>query len=136
MRIDYLDPNIGEKLHETKTGTQFFKIKGTKGEKWTEDCYKATVNHCFTHMGEKGINTDGKREVVAMLNECKQLHNLDVFGPQDKAIMSFQEKYRSLRDVNLIKENRCSKTKGRTCTYGSRQCTYSYEKKRNLQPSH
>ena len=64
-------------------------IKEPKGERWTDEYYKATVDTCFNQMGiKKEIKTYGKREVVAMLNEYKQLHNLDVFGPQYTTIMS------------------------------------------------
>ena len=52
---------------------------------------------------KKGIKTNRKRAVVAMLNEYKQLHNLGVLGTQDATIMSRQEKYISLRAVKLIK---------------------------------
>ena len=55
--IDCLGPTIGGKSHETKTGTHFFQIKELKGEIWTEEYYKETVDNCFTQMGKKGINT-------------------------------------------------------------------------------
>ena len=80
---------------------------------------------CFTKMGsKKGINTYGKMAVVAMLNEYKQLHKLDVFGTQEATIMSHQGKYRALRAVKHIKEKWCGKIKGRTCADGSRHHTY------------
>ena len=45
----------------------------------------------FLRLGKgAGVKTYGKRSVVAMLNEYKQLHNLDVFGAQDLTIMSRQ----------------------------------------------
>ena len=60
---------MGGKLHDNKTGSQFFQIKEPKGERWTDEYYKATVDTCFVQMGaKKGINTYGKRAVVAMLN--------------------------------------------------------------------
>ena len=65
-----------------------------------------------------------RRELLAMLNEYKQLHNLDYFGPQNPKIMHQQEKYRALRAVNLIKEKRWGKIKGMTWADGSCQCTY------------
>ena len=34
--IDRLEPTIGGKLHETKTGTQFFQIKEPKVDRWTD----------------------------------------------------------------------------------------------------
>ena len=62
-------------------------------------------------MGKKGIKKYGKTVVVAMLNEYKQFHNIDVFWLQDTTIMSRQEKYRALKCVNFIKENWCGKIK-------------------------
>ena len=38
---------------------------------------------------KKEIKTYKKRAVVAMLNEYKQLHNLDVFGTQDATINNY-----------------------------------------------
>ena len=53
--VDLHEPTIGGGgYHETKTGTQFFRIKETKGERWTEEYYKTKVNTCFTQMGERG----------------------------------------------------------------------------------
>ena len=80
-------------------------------------------------MGEKKEDQDiRKRAVVAILNQYKQLENLDVLGTQDAKIMYCQEKYRELRAVNPILKNRCGKIKGRTCIYRSRQRNHIPEK--------
>ena len=52
--IDHLEPTIRAKFHDTKTGTQFFLIGEPKGDIWIDEYYKATVDTCFTQMGEKG----------------------------------------------------------------------------------
>ena len=111
-------------MHETKTDMQFLQIKESKEERRNDEYYKATFDTCFIKMDKRGTKKYGKRVVVTTLNEYKQLHNLDVFGPQDAKIMSCQEKYIALRYVNLIKEKRCGKIKGRTCTDGSHRRTY------------
>ena len=54
--------------------------------------------------GKKRIKTYGKISVVYMLNEYKQLRNLDVFGPQDSANMSHQDMYRAFRAIHIIKK--------------------------------
>ena len=59
-----------------------------------------------------------------MLNEYKQLHHIDVVGAQDATSISCQENKKALRAVNLIKENRCSKIKVKTCADGSCQRIY------------
>ena len=51
--IDCLHPTIRGKSHETKTGTQFFQTKEPKGERWTYEYYKATVDTCFTQMEKR-----------------------------------------------------------------------------------
>ena len=42
--IDCLEPTKGGKSYNTNTVTQFFQIKEPKGERFTYDYYKATVN--------------------------------------------------------------------------------------------
>ena len=103
---------------------QFFQIKEIKGERCTDEYYKAKVNTCFTQTGGNVIKTHGKREVMAMLNAYNQSQNLDVFGTQDATIMSHQEKYRALRAFNIIKENWCGKIKVRMCI--ERSCQHNY----------
>ena len=64
---------------------------------------KSNSRHFFhSYGGGGGIKTCGKRAVVNMLNEYKQLQNFNVFGTQDTTIMSRQEIYRSLIAVDII----------------------------------
>ena len=77
MEIDRLDPTIGGKLHDTKTGTQFFHIKEPKRERWTDEYYKATVDTCFAQVeAKKGIKTYGKRLLVDMSDEYEKCTTL------------------------------------------------------------
>ena len=45
-------------------------------------------------------------------------------GPQDASVLTNEEKKRALEAVNLIKEKRTGKIKGRTCANGSKQKRY------------
>ena len=58
MGIDRLEPTIEGKSQETKTVTNFFLIKEPKGERWTDEYYKATFETCFTHMGANKRDQD------------------------------------------------------------------------------
>ena len=51
--IDHLEPTIGGKSYDTKTGTQFFQIKEPEVERYNDEYYKATVDTCFNQMGAK-----------------------------------------------------------------------------------
>ena len=69
---------------------------------------------------KRGIRTYGERAVAAMLAEYKQLIGMSVFTSQDPGKMTEEEKKRALRAINLIKEKRCGKIKGRTVADGSK----------------
>ena len=63
-------------------------------------------------MGAKrGIKTYRKRAVVAMLDEYKQLHNLDVFDPQYTTIMSRQKNIEHSELLILLKKRGAEKLK-------------------------
>ena len=57
--------------------------------------------------GKRGIKIYGKREVLAMLDDYKQLYNLDVFSPKYPTIIYRQEDHRVLRAIYFIKEKLC-----------------------------
>ena len=50
-----------------------------------------------------------------------------VVTPSDPDILSYEYKRKALEVVNLIKENRNGKIKGRTCADGIRQKSYLKE---------
>jgi len=59
-----------------------------------------------------------------MLKEYEQLDELSVFGTVDPDKIDMVEKKIALRAINLIKEKRCGKIKGRTVADGSQQRKY------------
>ena len=73
---------------------------------------------------KKGIEVFGERAVAAMIKEYQQLHDLQVFGGVDPSEITREEKHKSLRAINLIKEKRCGKIKGRTVADGRPQRRY------------
>ena len=77
----------------------------------------------------KGISMFGERAVAAMIKELKQLDEGPMPGkravvPIDPDTLSKDEKSRALEAVNLIKEKRDGRIKGRTCANGANQRKY------------
>ena len=73
---------------------------------------------------KKGFEVYGEIAVAAMFKEYRQLYNQTVFGAIDPDTLSLQQKKDALRAVNLIKQKRCGKMKGRTCADGHKQRKY------------
>ena len=78
---------------------------------------------------KKGIKLFKERDIAAIYKEFKQLDegavpNKPVVLPQDPSKLTREEKSRALEAVNLIKEKRNGKIKGRTCADGSKQKHY------------
>jgi hypothetical protein len=98
----------------------FSRFERTKNE-----IFSTSVNLCFNQMtASKGIKLFGERAVAAMFKEYKQLDDLTVFGRLDPESLTHEQKHKALRAINLIKEKRCGKIKGRTCADGSTQRKY------------
>ena len=72
----------------------------------------------------KGIKLHGERVVEALLKEFAQLDNMNTFKPIKADSISKQERRKSLRLINLIKEKRDGTLKGRTCADGRSQWSY------------
>jgi len=66
--------------------------------------------------------------VDALLQEFCQLNSKNVFEPLDASTLTASQKREALRAVNLIKEKRSGKLKGRTCANGwSQRSKYTKE---------
>ena len=89
--------------------------------------YSTAVNVLFNQMtATKGLKMFGEGAVAAMFKEYKQLDNMKVFGGRAKSSdLTTDNKRRALRAINLIKEQRCRKIKGRTCADGRPQRAYT-----------
>ena len=93
------------------------------------------ANFIFTQMSAKaGIKKHGQRAIDALLKEFTQLDNQDTFDPQDASKLTPQQKKAALRSVNVIKEKRCGKLKGRSCADGRPQQT-EYDKSETASPA-
>ena len=93
---------------------EYEKLKGV-------DVFKPV---CFTQMSaKKGIQEFGQRAVDAMVKEYEQLEGLKVFTPVNPTTLPFKSKKDSLNAIDLIKEKRSGKIKGRTVCDGRKQRT-------------
>ncbi len=80
---------------------------------------RIAVNVMFNQMTAKqGIKLFGEKAIAAMLKEYKQLASLKVFGRAPAEMLTPENMKNALRAINLIKEKRCGKIKGRTCADG------------------
>ncbi len=81
-----------------------------------------------------GIRKHGSRAVDALFQELCQLDDKKVFKPINANNLTRGQKREALRAINLIKEKRCGKLKGRTCADGSTQ-RGKYTKEQTASPT-
>ena len=101
-----------------------------------DDIYKYIFAHFMTQMtAAVGIKKHDQAAVDALLQEefC-QLDSKNVFEPLDASTLTTSQKREALRAVNLIKEKRSGKLKGRTCTNGRSQRS-KYMKEETTSPT-
>ena len=80
--------------------------------------------HIMTQMSAKaGIRKHGKEAEAALMAEFAQLEDLNVFEALNPKTLTRQQKAAALRAINLIKEKRDGRLKGRTCADGRPQKT-------------
>ena len=104
---------------------QFLSASANKQAVWADDCYRIAVDVMFTQMtAAKGIKLFGEKAIAVMFKEYNQLNDMTVFGRTDPDKLSPKQKKGALRAVNLIKEKRCGRLKGRACADGSKQRAY------------
>jgi hypothetical protein len=68
-----------------------------------------------------GIKKHGQVAVKALFDKFSQLHDLTVFRAQDAKGLTKAQQKAALRAINVIKEKRCGKIKGRTIADGRAQ---------------
>ena len=89
----------------------------------------------MTQMSAKaGIKKHGKAAEAAMMKEFAQLENLNVYQAIDPKALTPQQKKEALRAINLIKEKRDGRLKGRTVADGRPQRNL-YDKSETASPT-
>ena len=92
---------------------------------WTyHDPHDRNHRHQETRSGSRGC----------LQQEFCQLNNEDVFDPINASTLTTDQKREALHAVNLIKEKRSGKLKGRTCANGRSQRAH-YTKEETLSPT-
>ena len=96
---------------------------------------RALTGWILTQMTAKaGIRRYGDAAREAMRAEFRQLDEKGVFEPVDNLTLTPAVRAQALRCVNLIKEKRCGKIKGRTCADGRPQRSM-YQKHETSSPT-
>jgi len=83
---------------------------------------------------KKGIRIFGEKALETMAKEYSQLDQLTVFTPRKAEELSYDQRRNSLNIIDLIKEKRCGKIKGRTVVDGRGQRDM-YEKSDTSSPA-
>jgi hypothetical protein len=132
--VERLHMRFGGKKYASHSDKQFLMASvKDKNVVQQADLWQTAVNVMFTQMTAlKGIKRFGESAVSAMVREFTQLDkgvvpNKPVILPKDPSTLTRKEKASALEAVNLIKQKRCGKIKGRTCANGSKQRQYLKE---------
>jgi hypothetical protein len=81
----------------------------------TENTKRFAMDYIMTQMSAKaGIQKHGKAAEAALMSEFAQLEALDVYESIDATSLNIEQKRGALRAINLIKEKRDGRLKGRT----------------------
>ena len=101
----------------------------------TDDINKYIFGYIMNQMTAKaGIKKHGQAAVAALMKEFAQLEDLTVYEIIDKATLTKRQRKMALRAINLIKEKRDGKIKGRTVADGRAQRGL-YEKSQTASPT-
>lgn len=86
------------------------------------DVYERFVDVCFNQMSAKeGIKKHGEKAIMALFSEFAQLHDKKVMRAIRAADLTHQQRCAALHAINVIKEKRDGRVKGRTCADGRKQ---------------
>jgi len=93
-----------------------------------ENVHRGLTGLCLTQMSaSKGLRVYGEKAAKAMAKEYAQLDELGVFKGRMSGSLNSDERKAALQVIDLIKEKRCGRIKGRTVVDGRGQRD-SYEK--------
>ena len=100
-----------------------------------EDVKRYVFAHVMTQMSAKvAIRKHGKAAEAAMMQEFAQLEALNVYDPIDPDTLTTKQRREALRAINLIKEKRDGRLKGRTVADGRPQRSM-YDKSETASPT-
>jgi hypothetical protein len=133
-RLDrQMDDPVSSKSYES--GVQMLQQAADKMDESLDNIYQFIFGRIMTQMtATAGIKKHGQAAVDALLQEFCQLDSKNVFEPLDASTLTASQKREALRAVNLIKEKRSGKLKGRTCAEGRSQRS-KYTKEETTSPT-
>jgi hypothetical protein len=109
-----MDDPVRSKSYES--GVQLLQQEANKMDESLDNIYKYIFGHIMTHTtATAGVKKHGEAAVDALLQEFCQLDRMNVFEPLDASTLTASQKREAHRAVNLFKEKRSGKLKGRTC---------------------
>jgi len=116
-------------LKNYEAGVQMLQQAANKMDESLDNIYEKFFGKIMTQMtATAGIKKHGQATVDALLQELCQLDSKNFFEPLDASTLTASQKREALCAVNLIKEKRSGKLKGRTCTGGwSQRSKYTKE---------
>ena len=110
-------------------------LQATHPTKGTDNIHKYIFGYIMNQMTAKaGIKKHGQAAVAALMSEFAQLEDLTVYEIVDAAKLTRRQRKMALRAINLIKEKRDGKIKGRTVADGRAQRGL-YEKSQTASPT-
>ena len=105
--------------HSANVGHNMFQFRNARQPTTEERILHGWV---MTQMSARaGIRRFGEAAKDAMRREFRQLDEKGVFEPIHASEITDDVKQQALRYINVIKEKRCGKIKGRTCADGRPQ---------------
>jgi len=112
---------IESKLYEQKAKEEMSRLRRKQSFNRSK-LHSNLVGMCMTQMSaQKGIKVYGKKALTAMAKEYSQLDDLSVFKPRYRKDLSASQISSTLNVIDLIKEKRCGRIKGRTVVDGRGQ---------------
>ena len=112
-----MDSPANSQSYEPNDGTSFFQTHPI-----TPHMQKTIHGWVMTQMSAKaGYRRFGNAARDAMRKEFRQLDDKGVFDPINPSTITKSTRKQALRCINIIKEKRCGKIKGRTCADGRPQ---------------
>ena len=87
--------------------------------------YGCTAHFVFLQMtARRGIQKYGQRAVDAIVSECAQMHDKQVFIPKKFTDLTHQQRRRAMRAITMVEEKWSGAIRGRTVADGSMQRSY------------
>ena len=109
---------MNKKRIEIKVKDTFRHIVGTMMVQLKDNDEHAQVSV------KEGIKRHGAKAIAAVLKEYTQLHDKDVFDPEDATLLTEEAKKAALNLLTMVKKKRDESIKGRACADGRKQRLY------------